>query len=80
MLDGSKPAARVLWQGPGEQDQEFTHDTENTLNSVISTPAMDGAYVYGIDNDGQLRDARRVRLSSNAGRVFRLRQGYGGPP
>jgi hypothetical protein len=45
----------VLWQGPGEQDQGFTHDTEDTLNSVISTPVMDGAYVYGIDNDGQLR-------------------------
>lgn len=55
MLDGSKPAAKVLWQGPGEQDQEFTHDTENTLNSVISTPVIDASYVYGIDNDGQLR-------------------------
>ena len=33
----------------------MTHDTPNTLNSVISTPVLDGGYVYGLDNDGQLR-------------------------
>ena len=33
----------------------MTHDTPNTVNSVISTPVIDGDYVYGLDNDGQLR-------------------------
>jgi outer membrane protein assembly factor BamB len=51
----NKPEASVLWRGPGEQDPGMTHDTPNTLNSVISTPVIDGGYVYGIDNDGQLR-------------------------
>jgi hypothetical protein len=54
-LDGNKPAATLLWQGLGEQDPGMTHDTPNTLNSVISTPVIDHDYVYGIDNDGQLR-------------------------
>ncbi|OFW27244.1 MAG: hypothetical protein A3H97_12895 [Acidobacteria bacterium RIFCSPLOWO2_02_FULL_65_29] len=54
-LDDRRPAASVLWGGPGEQDQGMTHDTPNTLNSVISTPVLDGGYVYGLDNDGQLR-------------------------
>ena len=51
----NKPEASVLWRGLGEQDPGMTHDTLNTLNSVISTPVIDGGYVYGIDNDGQLR-------------------------
>ena len=54
-LDESRPAATVLWSGPGEQDAGFTHDTPDTINSVISTPVVDGGYVYGLDNDGQLR-------------------------
>jgi outer membrane protein assembly factor BamB len=54
-LDESKPNASVLWTGPGEQDPGMTHDTPNTLNSVISTPVLYDGYVYGVDNDGQLR-------------------------
>jgi outer membrane protein assembly factor BamB len=54
-LDEHKPAATLLWRGPGEQDPEMTRDTPNTLNSVISTPVIDDGYIYGIDNDGQLR-------------------------
>jgi outer membrane protein assembly factor BamB len=54
-LDEQKPGASLLWGGPGEQDPGMTHDTPNTLNSVISTPVVDGGYVYGLDNDGQLR-------------------------
>jgi outer membrane protein assembly factor BamB len=54
-LDNSKPAATLLWSGPGEQDPGMTRETPNTLNSVISTPVINGEYVYGIDNDGQLR-------------------------
>jgi outer membrane protein assembly factor BamB len=54
-LDDKTPAATLLWSGPGEQDPGMTHDTPDTLNSVISTPVLDGGYVYGLDNDGQLR-------------------------
>jgi len=54
-LDDMKPTATVLWRGLGEQDPGMTHDTPNTINSVISTPVIDHDYVYGIDNDGQLR-------------------------
>jgi outer membrane protein assembly factor BamB len=54
-FDENKPAATLVWGGPGEQDPGFTHDTPNTVNSVISTPVIDGDHVYGLDNDGQLR-------------------------
>jgi outer membrane protein assembly factor BamB len=54
-LAADTPAATVLWTGPGEQDPGFTHDMPDTFNSVISTPVIDGEYVYGLDNDGQLR-------------------------
>jgi outer membrane protein assembly factor BamB len=54
-LDQGKPGAELLWSGPGEQDPGMTHETPNTLNSVISTPVVDGEYVYGLDNNGQLR-------------------------
>jgi outer membrane protein assembly factor BamB len=55
VLDGNTPGATLLWSGLGEQDPGMTHDTPDTLNSVISTPVVDGEYVYGLDNDGQLR-------------------------
>ncbi len=63
-LDDTKPAATILWTGPGEQDPGMTRDTPNTLNSVISTPVIHDGYVYGLDNDGQLRclDASTGRL------------------
>ncbi len=54
-LAADRPAAALLWSGPGEQDPGMTHETPNTLNSVISTPVIDGEYVYGVDNDGLLR-------------------------
>jgi len=54
-LDDQRPAAALLWKGPGEQDPGMTHDTPDTLNSVISTPVLQNDYVYGMDNDGQLR-------------------------
>ena len=54
-LDENKPGAALLWSGLGEQDRDMTHDTPNTLNSVIGTPVLDHGYVYGLDNDGQLR-------------------------
>jgi outer membrane protein assembly factor BamB len=54
-LDERSPGASLVWSGPGEQDRGMTNDTPDTLNSVISTPVVDEDYVYGIDNDGQLR-------------------------
>ena len=54
-LDEHKPSAAILWSGPGEQDPGMTHDTPDTVNSVIGTPVIDGEYVYALDNDGQLR-------------------------
>ena len=54
-LDETKPTVSLLWKGSGEQDPGMTHDTPDTFNSVISTPVLVGDYVYGIDNDGQLR-------------------------
>ena len=47
-VDAVKPAASLLWSGPGEQDRGMTRDTPNTLNSVISTPVISDGYVYGI--------------------------------
>lgn len=57
-LDEAKPSATLLWKGPGEQDPGMTHDTPDTVNSVISTPVLLGEYVYGLDNEGQLRCLR----------------------
>lgn len=87
-LDQDKPGAMVAWSGLGEQDPGMTHDTPNTLNSVISTPVIDGAYVYGLDNDGQLRcleaatgtlvwktDALLKEAHANWGTAFFVRQG-----
>jgi outer membrane protein assembly factor BamB len=54
-LDDSKPDAAVVWSGPGEQDPGMTRDAPNTINSVISTPVIDGDYIYGLDNNGELR-------------------------
>jgi outer membrane protein assembly factor BamB len=54
-LASDRPAATLLWGGPGEQDPGFSHDTPDTMNSVISTPVIHGEYVYGLDNDGQFR-------------------------
>lgn len=54
LLDQDSPDARVLWEGVGESDPEYGFDF-NTLNSVISTPVIDGNYVYGVDGHGVLR-------------------------
>ena len=54
LLDERVPGARVLWEGVGESDPEYGFDF-NTLNSVISTPVIDGDYVYGVDGHGLLR-------------------------
>jgi outer membrane protein assembly factor BamB len=78
-LDPSKPGAAVLWAGPGEQDRGMSHDTPNTLNSVISTPVIDGDYVYGLDNEGQLRclDAATGTLVWKTDALLKERAMYG---
>jgi len=78
-LDAVKPAASLLWSGPGEQDRGMTRDTPNTLNSVISTPVISDGYVYGIDNDGQLRclDAATGRLMWKTDALLKEHAMYG---
>ena len=54
-LDQQRPGARVLWKGHGKSEI----DTDK-LHASISTPIIDGDYIYGICSYGQLRalDAR----------------------
>jgi outer membrane protein assembly factor BamB len=49
-LDTRKPAARVAWKG--KSDSEIQTDG---LHSVITTPVIDGDYIYGLCSYGQLR-------------------------
>jgi outer membrane protein assembly factor BamB len=54
-LDNKKPAARVLWKGNSKSEVET-----DKLHATITTPIIDGDYIYGICSYGQLRalDAR----------------------
>jgi outer membrane protein assembly factor BamB len=54
-LDGAKPAARVLWRGKSNSEQNT-----DGLHCLINTPVLEGDQVYGICSYGQLRglDAR----------------------
>jgi outer membrane protein assembly factor BamB len=61
VLDGQKPAARVLWQG-GSQSEIQT----DGLHSTIATPAIVGDHIYGICSYGQLR----CLLAKSGGRVW----------
>lgn len=45
-----RPGARVLWKGHGTSEID-----SDKLHSSISTPIIDGDYVYGICSYGQLR-------------------------
>ena len=49
-LDQDKLAVEQLWHhvGPNEQQTEALH-------SIISTPLLDGDYIYGVDSYGELR-------------------------
>lgn len=49
-LNREKPAARMLWKG--SSDSEIKTDG---LHALITTPAIDGDYIYGICSYGQLR-------------------------
>ena len=78
-LRDTEPAADLLWSGPGEQDPGFTRETPDTLNSAISTPVLDGEYVYGMDNDGQLRclEAATGKLVWKTTELLKERAMYG---
>jgi outer membrane protein assembly factor BamB len=49
-LDQDKPAVEKVWRrlGPDEQHTD-------SLHSIISTPYVEGDYVYGVDSYGELR-------------------------
>jgi outer membrane protein assembly factor BamB len=49
-LDPKAPKATLIWQG--KEQSEVMNDT---LHSIISTPVLDGEYIYGICSFGQLR-------------------------
>ena len=53
-LTESHPDATLLWEGVGESDPEYGR-VFDTLDSVISTPVIQGDYVYGVDGHGILR-------------------------
>ena len=49
-VDRDKPAVEKLWRRHG-------HDEKHTdsLHAVLSTPYIDGDYIYGVDSHGELR-------------------------
>ncbi len=49
-LDRDKPAVEQLWRRQG-RDELHT----DSLHAVLSTPYIDGDYVYGVDSYGELR-------------------------
>ncbi len=53
-LAESHPDAALAWAGVGHSDPEFGQ-VFDTLDSVISTPVIQGDYLYGVDSFGTLR-------------------------
>ena len=49
-LDPKTPKTTLVWQG-----KEVSEVLNDTLHSIISTPVLDGDYIYGICSFGQLR-------------------------
>jgi outer membrane protein assembly factor BamB len=49
-LDQAKPGAVLVWRGNGQSDPG-----PNSLDGTISTPVIQGDYIYGVDYFGQLR-------------------------
>ena len=56
-LDSDRPGATVLWQS--SSTSEMPDETES-LHSLITTPIIEGDYIYGVGSYGELRalDAR----------------------
>jgi outer membrane protein assembly factor BamB len=49
-LDEKRPAARVAWKGTGTSEIET-----DKLHATLTTPIIDGNYIYGICSYGQMR-------------------------
>jgi outer membrane protein assembly factor BamB len=49
-LDPAKPAAVLLWEGKRNSEKQT-----DTLHSLMSTPFIEGGYIYGVCSYGQLR-------------------------
>ena len=49
-LDQNELAVEKVWQRVGASEQET-----DALQSIISTPYLDGDYIYGVDSYGELR-------------------------
>jgi outer membrane protein assembly factor BamB len=49
-LDAAKPDATMLWKGASESEIKT-----DGLHSLISTPVIDGDYIYGVCSYGQFR-------------------------
>lgn len=49
-LDSDQPAVEKLWKRAGEDEQHT-----DALHSIISTPILEGDYIYGVDSYGELR-------------------------
>src|SRR5437588_9497901 len=49
-LDSARPAATVLWQS-----QKVSEKNTTELHSTLSTPFLEGGYIYGVCSYGQLR-------------------------
>ena len=51
-LDTAKPEARMLWKGKSQS--ELPNKTDG-LHALITTPVIDGDYIYGVGSYGHLR-------------------------
>ena len=49
-LNASQPDAMLAWEG-----KSFSERNTDTLHSLMSTPFVDGDYIYGVCSYGQLR-------------------------
>jgi outer membrane protein assembly factor BamB len=49
-LDRERPAAKVLWRGKSQSEQNT-----DILHSIISTPVLTESHIYGVDSYGMLR-------------------------
>jgi outer membrane protein assembly factor BamB len=49
-LDNDKVAARLVWRRKGESEKRT-----DSLHCCISTPILEGDYIYGVDSYGELR-------------------------
>ena len=61
-LDQDSPSATLLWRG---QSRSEMPDETDGLHSMLTTPLIDGNYLYGVGSYGELRglDARTGPVS-----------------